>query len=421
MGMAGIADPKRARGGLMLGLASALSLAIGLESIIYIALSGVAMVAFWAADAGERRRLATYAASLVGATAFSYLVFASYDNRLPVCDALSPVWLSDALVGGALMLALAWWSPAKWQARVGSALVAGAIIAAFHALTWPHCLSRLEGVSPEVTKLWLSHVREARPVYRHGWRIASIILSLPLAGLIGWGALAWRHRADPDLFRRTLGASAAGVAAFLLLFWQVRTGPAAQVLAIPGAVTLVALLAPIAFRSDKAAIRVIGTTLAVLAGLGALVPLLVDSVAPTPVTARDRQIARANNNCPSMWAMRPIAQLPRATIFTFADLAPRLITVTHHRSIAGPYHRNGPAIIDSMMAFRGTPDQAHALMAKYHADYLLTCPRMSQATIFTGETPNGFYAQLEKGRVPAWLEPVDLGRNWPLKLYRVKG
>ena len=37
------------------------------------------------------------------------------------------------------------------------------ILAAFHALVWPHCLQRLEGVSPEVEQLWLSHVREARP------------------------------------------------------------------------------------------------------------------------------------------------------------------------------------------------------------------------------------------------------------------
>src|SRR5947209_16247509 len=36
LGMAGMADPKRVRGGLTLGLSSALSLAIGLEMLIYI-------------------------------------------------------------------------------------------------------------------------------------------------------------------------------------------------------------------------------------------------------------------------------------------------------------------------------------------------------------------------------------------------
>ncbi len=421
LGIAGIADPRRARGGAVLGIAGALSLSIGLEALIYIALAGATMVLFWVNERDERRRLATYAASLAGGTALGFLIFASYANRLPVCDALSPVWLADALLGGALMLGLAWWSPVKWQARLGGAVVAALLVIAFHALAWPQCLSRLEGVSPETYKLWLSHVREARPIYHHGWRTALVILALPVAGLTGWGALAWRRRSEPDLLRRTLGAGLPALAAFGLLFWQVRAGPAAQVLAIPGAVTLVALLAPLAFSAKNSVVRVLGTTLAVLAGLGALVPLAIDYVAPAkPTTPRDRVIARANSSCPSLWAMRPVAKLPPATIFTFADLSPRLITVTHHRAIIGPYHRNGQAIVDSMKIFRGTPDNARAILAKYHADYLLTCPMMSQSTVFVSEAPKGFYAQLAKGRVPAWLEPVDLGSKSPLKLWRVK-
>ena len=39
----------------------------------------------------------------------------------------------------------------------------------------------------------------------------------------------------------------------------------------------------------------------------------------------------------------------------------------------------------------------------------MTCPMMSQSTVFMAAAPKGFYGQLEKGQVPAWLEPVDLG------------
>lgn len=421
LGIAGIADPKRARGGAVLGIAGAMSLSIGLEALIYIALAGATMVLSWVVERDERRRLATYAAALAGGTALGFLLFASNANRLPVCDALSPVWLGNALLGGALMLGLAWWSPAKWQLRLGGAAVAGLLLVAFHALAWPHCLARLEGVSEETYQLWLSNVREARPIYQHGWRTALLILAVPVAGLAGWGAMAWRRRGDPDLLRRTLGAGLPAVAALGLLFWQVRAGPAAQVLAIPGAVALAAVLAPLAFAAKNSLLRILGTTLAVLAGLGALVPLAIDYVAPAkPHTARDRAIANANRSCPSLWAMRPVAKLPAATIFTFADLSPRLITVTHHRAIIGPYHRNGEAIVDSMKIFRGTPDNARAILTKYHADYLLTCPMMSQSTVFAAEAPKGFYAQLAKGQVPAWLEPVDLGPKSPLKLWKVK-
>jgi hypothetical protein len=419
LGMAGIADPRRARGGATLGIATALSLSIGLEMLIYFALGGATMVLFWIRDAAEKRRLATYAAALAGGTGLGFLVFASNANRLAVCDALSPVWLSDALLGGALLLALAAWSPARWQHRLAAAAVAGGIVAAFHALAWPHCLSRLEGVSPELYDLWLSHVREARPVYRHGWRTATAILGLPAAGLLGWGVLAWTARRDTGRLVRVLGVMLPAVTAMALLFWQTRTGPAAQMLAIPGAVALVWLLAPRAFASNNSLVRVGGTSLVVLTGLGAAVPLVLDNIPRKASTKREASIANANNNCPSLWAMRPVALQPKGTVFTFGDLAPRVITVTHHRSIIGPYHRNGTQILDMMHAFRGSPQQARAILGKYKADYLLICPMMSQSTVFNAEAPNGFYAQLAKGQVPAWLQPIDLGPKNPMKMWKV--
>jgi len=419
--VAGIADPRRARGGATLGIASAMSLAIGLEAMIYIALAGVGTVLRWVADRAERRRLAAYAVSLTGGTAFGFLVFASEANRLAVCDALSPVWLSDALLGGALLLALAWWSPGSWKTRLGAAALAGATIAGFHALAWPNCLQRLEGVSDEVYELWLSHVREARPFYRHPWKTAVTIIALPATGLIGWGVLGWITRKDAAKLARVLSAVVLAFAATALLFWQTRTGPAAQLLAIPGAVALVVLLAPMLYNSRFMLVRTIGTTALVLLALGGLVPLLLVQVAPDQVkNERQRAIAKANNACPTLAAMRPIGKLPAATIFTFGDLSPRLITVTHHRAIMGPYHRNGVQIVDTMKFFRGSPDEARLLADKYRADYVLTCPMMSQATVFTAEAPKGFYMQLERGQVPVWLEPVQLPKGSPLKLWRVK-
>src|SRR5438270_2770904 len=132
LSIASIADPDRVRGGIILGLSTALSLAIGLEMIIYLALAGAAVVLFWVDDEAERERLRAYAVTLGGATALCFLVFASNDNWHPVCDALSPVWLSDALVGSALMFALAWLSPGDWKRRLAFAAVAGLEIGRAH-------------------------------------------------------------------------------------------------------------------------------------------------------------------------------------------------------------------------------------------------------------------------------------------------
>ena len=422
LAVAGLADPQRRRGGVTAGIATAVSLSIGLEMLIYLALAGVAQVLMWVDDRSQRERLACYGVSLAAGCTLGFLLFASYANRAPVCDALSPVWLSDALLGGALLWLLATVSPQRWTMRLALAAGAGAIVAAFHALAWPHCLSRLEGVSPEVAQLWLNNVREAKPITQHGWRTGVQIATLPTIGLIGWLLLATRNwRTDRDLGRRTFAPVVISAAAFALLFWQTRAGPSAQVLACGGAAALVWQLLPVTWNSRDRFVSTIGTALLAVVGLGAVTPIALSlNLAKTDPPSRfDKQVARANSLCPSMAALRPIAQLPRGTIFTFLDLGPRLIAVTHHAAVGGPYHRNGEAIGDLMKAFRGSEEQAHRLVVKHRSTYLMICPMMSQATVFMARTPQGFYAQLARGRVPAWLEPVSLPRNSPLRIWRV--
>jgi hypothetical protein len=422
MSMAGIADPKRVRGGLVLGITSALSLAIGLEMIIYLALAGAAMVLFWVADAKEAERLRAYALSMTAGVALAFLIFASNDNRGPVCDALSPVYLSDALLGGALMYALAWLSPGDWKRRLALALVAGAAIAGFHASVWPQCLEKPEHISPEAQRLWMNYVKEARPVYRHGWRTASLVVALPITGVIGWVLLAWLRRHDRDLLRRIIGVAASCFAASLLLLWQTRTGPAAQMLSAVGAAAIAWSLWPLFWKSKHFAVRVAGAVAAIVVGAGAIVPLVLDFIPENKPTAYGSAIGRANSRCSSLWGLHAVALQPKGLVFTFVDLGPRLIVLTHHDAITGPYHRNYRQIVDVMKAWRGSEQQAHQIISgKYHSTYVLSCPKSSTTTIFMSEVPKGFYGQLERGQVPKWLEPVQLPKDSPFKMWRVVG
>jgi hypothetical protein len=419
LSIASVADPNKIRGGILLGVSSALSLAIGLEMIIYLALAGVAMVLFWVEDAEEWMRLRTYAVSLGGSTALCFLLFASNDNRATVCDALSPVWLSDALIGSALMLALSYVSTPSWKARLTLAFGAGIIIAGFHGLTWPKCLSRPEGVSPDLDRLWLSHVKEARPFYRHGWRIATLIMTLPVTGLVGWGVLTWWHRKDPEIRRRVIGAALPCLAATLLLFWQTRTGPASQMLAVVGCAALICIVFPRTWNSNSSPVRILVTAVAVVIGCGALVPIVVGFIPEPKPTARDAAIGKANRLCGSMWGLHAVALQPAGRVMTFVDLGPRLITLTHHDAVTGPYHRNGQQIVDVMNFWRGSEGQAHALARKYRSNYVLSCPESSTTTIFTSEAPNGFYVQLQNGKAPSWLTPVQLPKDSPYKMWKV--
>ena len=423
LAISGMADPKRARGGAVLGIATGLSLSVGLEMMIYLALLGGATVLLWVADREERRRLAAYAAALVATTGAGFLLFASDANRQAVCDALSPVWVTDAAVGGALMLGLAAIRAEHRRTRFAAAVVAGLVVAGFHALAWPNCLQRLEGVSPEATELWLDHVREARPIYRHEWRVGVVALALPLTALIGWALLLWARWKEgaqgADRLRRTLGVALPAVIATALLFWQTRATPAAQMMALPAATALIVLIGFKLLQSERMIVR-LGACALVLLGLGALVPLIITAVPKKEISEARQKVAGANRSCPSLAAMAAVNRQPKGTAFSFIDLGPRLIVLTHHDAIGGPYHRNDKAIADVMKAFRGNEAQARRIIAEYDSDYLLVCPNMSTATIFMAEAPKGFYAQLNKGQVPGWLEPIDLGPDSPFRMWRVK-
>lgn len=412
-----LTDPKRARGGALLGLATALSLSIGLEMLLYLALAGAAAVLMWVRDGGSARRLAAYGASVAGGTALAYLLFASYANRAPVCDALSPVWLSVVVAAGAVAVLLAWLPARSAWLRLALAAAGGAVLAGGFALAWPGCTGRLEGVSAQAQALWLNNVREAMPVWRHGLVTATAVMTLPAAGLIGYGIMLWRTRRNEAVLTPWLAITALAALAAALLFWQTRAAPAAQLLAVPGATALAWMIAARVQALRSMPLRVLASVAAFLLVSGLLFQLAARSV-PTPKKRSNPSVALANSRCPTLPALRPIALVPKGRVLTFVDLGPRLITVTHHDAVAGPYHRNDDDIVDVMTAFRGTPEFARRIVIKRRIDYVLICPNLSESTVYSARARQGFYVQLSRGQVPAWLAPIALPANSPYKMWR---
>jgi hypothetical protein len=417
--MAGLADPKPARGGLTIGIATALSLVIGLEMILYLAITGAAVGLRWIHDSDQRLRLRSYGASLAVGVAIGFAGFASYANRLPRCDALSPVWLSTMMVAGGLLFALSFVRSDQRGVRFALMVGAGIAAAAFFALTWPDCVGRPEQVSPELDRLWLANIGEAKPLYKQNWATIAAVMVL-LVGLCGSFWALWRDRA------RETGAAWATIALLslfsaLMLLWQTRSSASALLFSIPGATAIGWALIPRTLNHRNVLMRTFGTVAAFLLVTGVGVQFIIGAL-PNPKNSSPakRLVNKANASCPTSPALRPIARLPKATIMTFVDLGPRLITMTHHNAIAGPYHRNGDAILDVQHLFRGDAAGARAIMARHGATMLLICPNLSESTIYRAQNPKGFYVQLASGHVPDWLEPVPLPKTSPYKLWRVK-
>ena len=286
-------------------------------------------------------------------TALCFLIFASYDNRAAVCDALSPVWLSDALLGGALLYGLALALAGRLEAALALAVVAGAqlrrstpYVAALH----PAPRRRVAGSRAAVAQPCQGSAADLPPRLAHrraGRRTADH--RPDRMGRCSSGCVA----RDRDLLRRIIGAAAPALAATLLLLWQTRTGPAAQMLAVGrlrGA-RLDPRAARLEHRSPVAGSRASG---AALLSSSASAPRCRSSSTSFPSPSRPRvtpRSARPTGCADRCGAMQPVALQPKGIVFTFVDLGPRLITVTHHDAIIGPYHRNGQQIADVMNAF----------------------------------------------------------------------
>lgn len=418
--VAGLCDPKPIRGGAIVGLAGAVSLAIGLEMLPYAAIAGAILALRWVWDRGEAQRLTLYALTLGAGSALGYALFASYANAVLRCDALTPVWLSVMVVAGALLFALAWANPHNRWVRLALAVAAGAVIVVGFALIFPQCLGRPEQASPELQKNWLNMIREARPIYAHPFRVAFPVAVLPVVGVIGAAVATWRARGTAlGLAWGTVLLFVTGAAALLL--WQARAGPAAQMLAVPGAVALGWMLIPWLQSRSSALVRVLGTVAVILLiGSGLFAGLAIRFLPIDRPSKRTQIVDRASGMCPTMSALRPLNRYPAQTIFSFVDLGPRIITITHHNAIAGPYHRNGDAILDVQHAFSGTPENFRTIAKRHGATLLLVCPNMAESTIYRARAPGGFYDQLAHRKTFDWLEPLPMPKKSPLRLWQIK-
>ncbi|KQN21823.1 MULTISPECIES: hypothetical protein [unclassified Sphingomonas] len=416
--LAGLCDPRARRGGALVGIASAVSLSIGLELLPYAAMAGAIIALRWVWDRAEAPRLAVYALTLGGGSTLGFALFASNANQAMRCDALTPVWLSVMIAAGMLLFLLARFGPASRGVRLALAVAAGAAIVIGFALMFPQCLARPEGVSPELQRNWLNNVREAKPIYKHSWRTGVAIATLPVIGLLGALFAAWRARRRPSAIG-WVAVALFTTFAVLMLLWQVRAGPAAQMLAVPGGVALAWAIVPRLLGHRSMLVRVLGTAGALVIVSGFFVGIALKYVPVGKPKGYEKRVNMATGNCLRTTVLLALNKYPAQTIFTFVDMGPRLITITHHNAIAGPYHRNGAAILDVQHAFGRTPDEAHAIIKRHGATLLLLCPNAAESTNYKARSPNGFYAQMAKNKVPAWLTPLPLPAKSPLRLFKV--
>jgi hypothetical protein len=407
------------RAGFVAGVLAALSLAVGLEGLPFVAMGAVFLAADWALRG--RPALPAFAGFGLGLGLAAPLLFGGQTDPgrwvITACDALSPPWLYLAVGGLGLTLACAGLDcrltrPAH---RLAALAGLGAIFTGGFAAFFPTCLAGpFTGMSPLVREHWLLKVNEmtslATFVARGQWEALAFHPVVLLATL----AATWLALRDTN--RRPWAVVACLLWPGALLCLQEFRG----LYVVSGLVPFVAggVLARVLTRADGPDISRwrrwggIAVGAGLVSALWIPVAVLGESVVPPAPSAADPQSATA---CLSADALAPLATLPPGTILAPIFMGPSILLHTPHRVVAAPYHRAVPEIAAALQGLGGTEADLRRAVEAYGVRYVATCPARPADDL---QSERAFATRLTRGEVAAaWLEPVPVEAG--LKVWRV--
>ena len=406
---------------LIAGLGLAFGLAVSLELLPFAGLFGALFALRWWRDPAGWRWLAWYLDALVLGSAALFLGTRGLGDLNNYCDTVSPAYLAGlgVIALGVHGLALRAAIPrALLVAGLGLAAVAGTVLFLWLA---PGCstgpFARLD---PLVRHFWYDNVKEGMPVWRQDW---TVLVQMTVPPLVGLGAAIMLARREAGHFWGEYALMLGG--AVVISLAVSRFSSVSSAVAIVPLTWLVRRCA--LALSDPRSFR--GKALLTAVLVAALLPgLLLDiagrgyaRVVSAPVAAQPTQTHEVSDACGQPASLSALARQPRGTILGQFDFGPFILLRTPHSVVATPHHRAAAAMHDTIAAFLAAPDQAHALAAARHVDYVMLCPDLVETHMYMDRAPNGLAAQLLAGKTTDWLEPVALGPDGgAMRLWRVR-
>jgi hypothetical protein len=377
--------------GAIAGIATVLSLIVGIETAPLLAAGGAAIALRWRLDAAAgQARIAGYATVLLLGLSGAAVVFRTSGWNVAACDGFTAIlWRAAMLAALApAAMAVAGFATQTVAARTAVLIIAGGLALAGAAISAPACLHPYGQVDPLLARLWLAHVNEAQPL---GVMPLGKAVAAGGMALVGFGAgiwFAWTTRTAAAWI--LLVFQAAAVAVTLV---QVRGAPLAALTAVPALAAMIAAARP---RGPLALV------VAWLAGSGIAYAALGGVLTPAAPAA-----SAAVDACTPAAVAARLATLPPGLVAAPVDFGPTLLVTTRHRVLAGPYHRDTQGNRAMYDLFLSPSPQAEALARRWGVDYVALCKdgfgelgaRLKDRQLLAGS--------LMAGRVPPWLRQIS--------------
>ena len=413
-------EARHARMAALTGVLIAVSLAISLENLPFMAVILVVPALAWAMRGERARGAALYFALGLGIAATAMFLATVPPARYaePLCDAFSIAHLSGILGGAVGLAALCAFKPARNSAtlRWMGLTVLGVSVAAGMVFVFPACLQGpYGGMDPLMRSLWLTHVTEAQPIYVATRLRPDTLTLLVLPTLASALAIVVALVRSEGLARaRWLVVAALVAMGFAGTFWEVRVAPSVQPLALLGGAWAVAW--SIRFGQRRSNVAWAGLPFGLVLAFSSLAWAFVPAGAMSDQT---RAELAGGASCREASALAPLAGLAPGLVFAPIDAGSHLLAHTPLLVLGAPYHRNQTGNAAALRGFLAEPADAEAIVKGSQARYLALCPGEVQVQVMARAAPQGLAAQLVAGQVPPWLKPIPLP-DTPYRVYAVE-
>lgn len=406
-------------GGMVIGASLAAWLSISIEGLPLAAVIFAVLALRWLRVREERALLVTAIQSLALVSAALYLLTRGFSDIQTYCDAISPLHLVMFGWGAIALTVLARFEPMPRGIVLGGFALTGGGAIAMLAFAAPQCATGggFAELDPLVAGYWHANVLEGQPIWRQSLLTALQYAVTPLIGLFAAANLASRSR---DWLRRFWADYAMILAgALLVAIFVSRAGAVACVLAAPPLAWQLREWLRAIRKIDRPAPRLAALVGVVFALLPALPAMLLTSAMPARASlggAADAPVKAID--CRVQDAAATLASLPHGEFYAPLDIAPELLLVSDHTVLATGHHRGYEAmklLIETALAPQA---EAEARLRERGTQYVALCPTLGEARMYARLQPEGFVADLAKGDVPDWLEPVELEQAG-LKLWKV--
>lgn len=406
-------DPVRR--GIIGGGAAALSLAIGLETLLPLGVAGILLyLRLWRNPSAAGLQPGSFAVSMflggvllfIGQTPPSEWMFAYCDELAPPVLALTgtaaAVTVAATLIGHRIE------ASTKRHAVFAALAIAGGA-AVFPVISY--CASGPYGELPaDLQEIIATRIVEARPAYmflKDGPPVfyqSSVPVFFTLVVVTAMWVRGLRSVLRDDTVQQAVGV--------LLIFgWIGLAGSFFQlrlmVLSAPVVPILIGYALAALYKarqsgdmSTRSSLKLVG-----MAAVTVFFPTLHKAFLALGVSA-SAQAAEAQerptpNICRKPEIIESLNFLPPSRILTYLNMGPPLLLMTEHSVLAAPYHRSASALGNGILPFEKDRDALFAAIDDGGAEYLVLCKE-------TGIADAGFYAtELADGASDERLMPVE--------------